>query len=356
MEKTSDEYIDSELNKKENEFKTIIENDKEKKDNPRKGFLENPKALRNARSVVLGLIVLLLPLIYFLAKDSITLDALLSWEMGGLMIVTTIGTIVNISETRKSTFEDVVDANSEISNDEIIITEQGQQLSDRTLEAIPILNTYNEKLQNMYDLQKTAKKISKLKRNIGLLSISLNTAKVRTFSKFTKLLVFPNLINKMLINSRTRKIKRKTAKIERLNLAPLRDNKFKPYRIERLLTSRSGNRYTQIGDRKIQSAPDKVDLRKSIISLPLKGFGMSLTGGVFALFLGVDLKTLLLFYLSYILGQLFTVISQHLLTKYKTTHEFREAQIEKKRLQTMLLTELKKSKEEKKEEKENGSN
>lgn len=315
-----------------------------KKGNSEGGFLDNPKAIRRVRSIILGAIVFFLPMIYFLVKDNLSLDTLFSWEMGGLMLITTIGTMINIGETKKTTFEDTIDSKTEISNDEITITQNGEKLSEKSVEAMPFLNDYNDKLQKMYDLQKTTKKISKLKRKIATISISLSYKKTQYFSKFLKIILIPVLLNKLAISRKTNRINRKNRKIEKLNATPLRDKKFKPYRIERLLRSRSSNRYTKIGDKQIRSAPDQIDVGQTAIKMPFKGLGMSLTGGAIPLIFGANFWTIFVFYIGYGLGQLFTTFSQYVMTKYKTTHEFREAQKEKIRLQTMLLTELAKPK------------
>jgi hypothetical protein len=337
----SEKVIEETLNKNKGTLVTLKTKAKEEKDKPpkekKKGFLENPKAMRNARSISVGLIIFLLPLIYFLTKDSFDFMALISMEMGLLVLYTGIGSFMNIWETRKRAFEDTVDENQDISDNEILITENGQELSKHTLKAMPKLNEYNDLLQESYDLQKTQKKIRKIKVKIAMLSISKNNAQNKYFSRFAIILLFPKLLNKMHRNIKGRKIKRRENKIMRLKAVNLRDKRFTPYRIERLLTARSSNRYTYIGDKQIRSAPDKVDAKKTIAKLPLKSLGYSLGGGVIPLAMGEKIGTVLIFYLGYLTGQVITSLTQYLVTKYKTTHEFRVAQKEKIRLQEMLL-------------------
>jgi len=148
---------------------------------PKKGFLENPKALRNARSGALGFIIILIPLFYFLISDSFNLTGLLSWSFGGIMAVTTLATILVVMETRKRAFEDAIIANPDIAADEIIVTENGLEISEKTLAAIPILNAYNDKMQKVYDWEKTQKKIDKLQRRNASLQIKVNYAKFHIF-------------------------------------------------------------------------------------------------------------------------------------------------------------------------------
>ena len=349
MSAENDKIIENELKKNKgkselNELSELEINNKKKKElvQEKKGFLENPKMVRRVRLIIVGLIVFFLPLMYFLISNNLSLDALLSWNMGALMLITTIGTLLNTIETKKTTFEDVVDENSDISNNEIEITENGEWLSKNIIVSMPILNAYNDELQNSYDNQKTTKKISKIKRKIAVIKVSLNRNKVKKFGKLANFTFVIVLLNKLLIFHKSNRIERKENKINRLEATPLKDRKFKPYRFERLLSSRSSNRYTKIGDGKINTSPDKISVKSTVIKVPLKGLGMSMVGGAIPLALGVDFWTLLAFYVGYSLGQLFTTFSQYILTKYKTTHDYREAQVEKKRLQKYLKDEIEK--------------
>ena len=325
-----------------NPLTALVENAKaqqEEKDKPKgvtipvekkQGFLENPKALRNARSGALAFIIILIPLFYFLISDSFSFAGLLTWGFGGIMIVTTIATVLVVMETRKRAFEDAIIANPDIATDEIIVTENGLKISENTLAAIPVLNKYNNKMQEVYNWEKTQKKIDKLHRKNASLQIVVNYA---TFH-IRKLIVFNWLFRR---TARLNKIKKT---IDRLGKFNLRDKRFKPYRLERLLSCQSSKNYTRIGDREIASNPQAVNVKKSIIKIPMKGFMMSLSGGVIPLAFGADFFTILAFYGGYLAGMSFTVLSQYILTKYKTNTEYRNSLDKKKTLQTMILTEL----------------
>lgn len=337
-----EDYVDKALGKDENQETLKELKDKNSETKPKvkptvkkSGFLENPKALRNARSISLGFIVVLIPLFYFLIKENFNLDNLLSWEFGGIMIFTTVAAFIAVAETRKRAFEDTIDANVDISANEIIVTENGLELSDNTLEAIPILNKYNDRLQNVYNQEKTQKKIDKLNRAIANLRIIINYAKFKLF----KVIVFNGLFR------RKQRVVRMTSKISKITETPLRDKRFKPYRLERLLSAQSSKRYTRIGDKEITSNPQNVNVKKSMLSTILKGFGMSLGGGAIPLALGANFWTIFAFYAGYLAGMSFTVISQYILTKYKTLTEYRKALDKKMKLQEMLLKEINKPKE-----------
>lgn len=327
VEASKQVIAEKDLDKKPKKVKETLIPDEKKK-----GFIENPKALRNARSGALGLIIILIPLFYFLISETFSFSGLLTWSFGGIMVVTTLATTLTVMETRKRAFEDAIILNPDIAADEVFVTENGLEISEKTLAAIPILNEYNRKMQKVYDLKKTQKKIDKLQRRNASIQITMNYTKFH----IGKVVVFNSILFRKFRVSRIKRI------IERLNKFPKRDRKFKPYRLEKLLSCKNSKHYTSIGDKEISSNPQAVDVKKSVIKLPLKGFMMSLTGGVIPLAFGADFWTILAFYGGYLSGMVFTILSQYILTKYKTNTEYRLSLDKKKKLQIMILTELKK--------------
>lgn len=294
---------------------------KKKPNEPKKGFLENPKSLRNARSISVFFVVIVLPLLYFLISENFKIESLLSWQFGSMMVITSIGAFMALVEIRKRGFEDTVDLDTELTNLEIEVTENGLKISEQTLEAIPILNEYNDKLQQSFNLQKTEKKKDKLSRKVAELSIKENDGK-----RFWNWLF-----------NRKNRISRKKKRIEKMTVHLLKDKKFKRYRLERLLSSKSSNRYIRIGDSEINVEPSKVNAGKAILKLPLKGLGMSLSSGVIPLALGAPFGTILAFYGGYIGTMSVTLTIQYIFTKYKTNNDYRFALKRKKNLQEMIF-------------------
>lgn len=346
MSLDGEQYMDQELDKNKEivkqAFKDIQDNqnkkDKEKVEKKKtKGGLDNPKKLRNIRSISMIFISVILPFLYFMFfTEDIDWMALISFQFGFLILFTTIGTFISKAEVRKRAFEDTVDENENIYDMEIEVNENGLELNEYTIDAIPVINAYNDKLQNTYDLQKTSKIIIRKKRKIAQIKIAINYAKWKIFNK----LFF-----------RYARIKSKEKAIDRLNYTPKRYRRFKPYKLSRLLTSASSNRYKPIGDAEIKSNPSSVNVGKSLLKMPFKGIGTSLTGGVIPIVFGADVWTIFTFYVVYVSGLVIMSVTQYILTKYKTETEYRLALDKKKKLQEMILKEVKKQDQDKDKEK-----
>ena len=306
-------------------------------------WLDDPKIWRNVRLGALGVLLLIAPLVYFGIVDNFEIGNFLNYEFGGLIIFMTIMNVITISETRVWAFDDEVayddseNKDDSIVNLELKINENADKIRPNISKGIVVLTNYNNELQTSYDKQKTQRIIDKKKAKIDRYKIKVTYARLfkkRYISQITKL----------------------ERKIEKLNKTPKRDRRFKPYRFDRLITSSDISKYKRVGDNEIKSNPKKVPLLKSIIKMPLKGFSASL-GSFFMMMFFVDDKVALAkFYAWFLAIMSFTVISQYILTRYKTRKEHRHALKVTIFLQDKIINGIKEDTEQIKETEQEGEN
>jgi hypothetical protein len=267
--------------------------------------LIDPKYLRIFRIVMLFIIMILSPLLYFALVTNFNWNALFNWQFGSLAILTSFLLTYLVYEVRTVAFDTTVAENDQIRKNEIEIAANGRILRKHTKKSILTINELNKEMQDTYNLEKTTKKIDKLNNKLSNLQIRLSYAKFKWIVK--------NLENR---------IKNLEKSIKKLKKTPLIDKRFKPYKLERLFSTESKNKYKRIGDSELKSNPKKLPVIKLLTSLPFKGFTVSLSGGVLPLILLDDKKAVFYFYITYTIMMTATSITQFILTKYKTLTDY----------------------------------
>lgn len=288
---------------------------------PKLLWLDNPTIWRNARGISLGLIVLVSPLIYFGIINNFTLKNFLNFEFGGLIVYMTFVNLLTTFEVRSRAFEDELDYDNSIEDEEhksivdmeIEIKDNAVKIRPNITKGIKVLSIYNKQLQLSYNEQKTTLIIDKLKSKQDNINIKLmySTKKI-WFIKIT-------LRTKWL----TWRLHRKTKKIDKLSKIPKRDKRFKPYRFNSLISTSGVSKYTRVGDKETKSNPKKVPFLTAVLKMPIKGFTMSLGGFFVMLFFVDDPLALFKFYLWFLLVVALTVISQYIITRYKTKRQYK---------------------------------
>jgi hypothetical protein len=285
-------------------------------------WLDNPKIWRNARGGALVVVLLISPLIYFGIMDNFSINNFLNYEFGGLIIFMTLMNLLTVFEIRHRAFEDELDFDKSIVELENTLDKNGIEIRKNISIGIQILSEHNIKLQKSYNKQKTNLIIEKLRDKRSKLEIRITYA-----------ILFKSLLQ--------RKFKRIGNKIEKLEQVPKRDRRFKPYRFDRLLKAENISRYKRVGDNDTKSNPKKLPLLGSLIKMPVKGFTMSLGGMFIMLFVVNDPVALFKFYLWFIVIMAFTVVSQYILTRFKTKTRYKRSLEIKIQLQEIVLKGIK---------------
>jgi hypothetical protein len=287
-------------------------------------WIDDPKMWRNIRGGALAIILLISPLVYFGIIDNLSMDKFLSYELGGLVIFMTLMNLLSVVESRTRAFEDELEFDNSIITDEKTIDDNAEIIRPNISSGIVVLSKHNKKLQQSYDEQKTTLIIDKKKSKIDRYRIKDIYAKFW----FTK-------------RHYVKRIDKLEKKIEKLNTVPKRDRRFKPYRFDRLLTSENISKYKRVGDKETKSNPKKIPVVGAILKMPIKGFSMALGGMFVALFLVDDWTALFKFYLWFIAIISFTIISQYIITRYKTKVQYKKSLKIKIHLQEIVIEGIK---------------
>lgn len=284
-------------------------------------WLDDPKMWRNIRGAALVIVLLIAPLAYFGIMNNFNINNFLNYEFGGLIIFMTLMNLLSVKESRLRAFEDELDFDNTIIEMEFKIDDNAKLIRPNLTQGIKVLSAHNQKLQKSYNEQKTNLLIEKKKAKIDKLNIKL------AYSRFTR--------TKKYYKWRLDRIEKKIAK---LNKVPKRDRRFKPYRFDRLLTSENISKYKRVGDKEVKSNPKKIPLLGAIIKMPIKGFTMSLGGMFIMLFIVDDPGALLKFYLWFIVIISFTIVSQYIITRFKTKTQYKNSLTIKIQLQEVVIT------------------
>jgi hypothetical protein len=300
-------------------------------------WLDDPKMWRNIRGGALGIVLLISPLVYFGIADNFEIGNFLNYEFGGLIIFMTLMNLLSVFEARMRAFEDELDFDNSIIDMEIKIDDNAKIIRPNITKGITVLSEHNSKLQKSYDKQKTHLIIEKKQVKIDKLKIKLEYARF----KITKW-------------KYKRKLNKHNKKIDKLNRVPKHDRRFKPYRFDRLLTAENLNKYKRVGDKETKSNPKKISIIGAIIKMPIKGFGMSLGGMFLMLFIVNDPVALAKFYLWFIVIIAFTIVTQYIITRYKTKVQYKNSLTVKIHLQEIVIKGIEIIPPPKEEEKEYG--
>ncbi len=292
----------------------------EKKVEEKLFWLDDPKMWRNIRGGALAIVLLIAPLAYFGIMDNFNINNFLNYEFGGLIIFMTLMNLLSVFESRLRAFEDELDFDESIIEMEFKIDDNAKLIRPNLTQGIKVLSTHNIQLQKSYDEQKTNLVIEKKKALIDKLNIKL------AYARFDR--------TKRYYNWRLIKINKQ---IDKLNKVLLHDRRFKPYRFDRLLTAENISKYKRVGDKEVKSNPKKIPIVGAIIKMPVKGFTMSLGGMFIMLFVVDDPGALFKFYLWFIIIISFTIISQYIITRYKTKTQYKNSLTIKIHLQGIVL-------------------
>jgi hypothetical protein len=276
-------------------------------------WLDNPIIWRNARGISLGIVVLFSPLIYFGIVNNFKLDNFLNYDFGALIVFMTFVSLITTFESRSRAFEDEFEYDSNIGELETKVKDNAEIIRPHITVGIKSLGEYNKKLQLGYDKQKTLLKIDKLKARQDNVNIKL------MYSTITIWFIKLELRTKYL----TWRKNRLTKRIDKLNKIPKRDKRFKPYKFSALISSKGISNYKRVGNKETKSNPKKVPLLHAVLKMPIKGFTMSLGGFFFMLLIVDDPKELAKFYLWFLIVVAFTIITQYIITRYKTKTQYK---------------------------------
>lgn len=281
-------------------------------------FFSNEKLLKQIRTGSVLFALLLIPILYFGFKDSFTFAALWSWDFGSAIAVITFSILLATIETKSVSFEFTEEIDDELIPLKDKIIENGNKIQslDKTgKKSILWCNEYNKDQQQMYNEIKTNNKIDILEKKV---------------LRYT-------------IDDKPKKVAWCELQIDQLRSNQLIDKKFIPYEIKRIINvDKIGIKINRKkGNIDITSNPKKVSIAAILLGMPIKAAGLGILGSI-PFVMNESKTTIFIFYLGYILTMIFTIITQYLLTSYKTTHGHKSALKSIVILQGLLLESLNK--------------
>jgi|LGVF01.2.fsa_nt_gb hypothetical protein len=279
-------------------------------------FFSNEKLLKQIRTISIILIILIVPIVWFGFKDTITFGSLWTWAFGSIILVITFSVLLATIETKSIAFDYTVELDEDIIPNQSKIEVNSKTINelDKTgKESLLWCNQYNVEQQATYDLIKTNEQID----------------------------LYEKRALRHRLNGKDKKAEWYDKQIERLKKEPLTDKKFTPYDVKRIRNvNKIGIKLSKKkGNTEIKSNPKQLNLITILLSMPIRALGLGLLGTI-PFVVNESIGTVLLFYIGYLLTMIVTIISQYLITSYKTTHSYKMAQEKIITLQGLLIAHL----------------
>ncbi len=233
-------------------------------------FLNNTELLLDIKSILMLVVAVILPLLYFLYSDNFSMDGLLNFQFGVLALFVIIGNFMTWFETSTKAERDEREENKEL-QDEIQRTKDKQATLPKKIDTIIDFNKYyNEQKQINRNKQLTNLIIGKLNNKINKLKI-----KEKPYSHIEQDII-------------------------KLEETPLFDKSYKSVKIENIISIEKKTKDQIEGNDSVQLNPRMYGWKGFVIKQPIKALSIG-GSGMFILGLNQDGLTVFIFYLIYIL-------------------------------------------------------
>jgi hypothetical protein len=256
--------------------------------------------------------------VYFGYADTATWERVLNFSYGAISFIVALSIMLATKETKVRAFDNAFTIDSELveSNKK---TEENAKIikkkDKRMKRSVKWISEFNKQQQEMYNEILTNKEISKLERKITALRIDGNENKAKRLER----------------------------RINRLNKQPLFDKSFEPYDIKKLVNiDTSGlDKIKKKGNVEISHDPKKVSFLRGAFSSLLRATGLSLTA-IIPFAWSQSFKSIVIFYLGYLIMISFTIVSQYIITTHKTLNRYKKGLFKTETLQELLIEHLEK--------------
>ena len=279
-------------------------------------FFTNEKLLKLIRRIGVGLIVVILPLFYFGFKDTFTIEALLTFTYGILMVIVTVSVVLATKETKEASFDLTCENDKELPtlHESIETNSKTIRKLDRTGKSQQNwLSNYNKEQQETYDLELTNERIEKLEDKAWRFRFSNKEKKALKIDR----------------------------EIKHLKTNPLRDKNFVPYSIKYIMnTDRNKFKFKKKkGNPNVNTNPKKLNFKMTLASALLRSSGLGVAGTI-PFIINEKTSTVLIFYLGFMVLLFITVLSQWILTGYITTHSYKKGKETVVEIQQAMISDL----------------
>jgi hypothetical protein len=279
-------------------------------------FFDNRQLLKNIRtSSVLALLVAI-PLLWFGFKDTFDFGSLWSWNFASVIVVVTISVLIATKETKTRAFDDrflldkeLEDLQKDIEENSSIINKKDRRMK----KSRNWINEYNKDQQEMYNVILTNNTIEVLEKRVRRLRIKGKDKRASSIEKH----------------------------IDELKQDTLFDKHFEHYDLNLLvnINKLSTKNKKKKGNKEINDKPKSINIILAIFGIPLRAAGVGVAGTI-PFMINESWKTVALFYVTYLLTLIFTIVTQYLLTTYRMDNSYKYALRKTKSLQELLIEHL----------------
>jgi len=256
--------------------------------------LNDNEFLKNVRTTLILIIIIGVPILYFGFFDNITLSALMSWNLGGLAIMSiALVTLLRV-DTKSRAFDDGIKYNNDLYQTEIDIIAENDKISDHIL-GRRFVKDYNKQQHKIEDEKATDKAIDKLNLKITALQIKEKDKSKRCLKLKKKLAEL--------------KLKGKKGKFTDINYEDLYNLNGK------------ANKRGKGAKADLTYNPKKESIIANLFGIFFKGFGLGAAGSIPFLF-HATFKTILIYYLTLFIACAITVVQTYIKMRYKMSHKY----------------------------------
>ena len=256
-----------------------------------KEFLNDKELLGDIRTGVAITLALLLPLAWFGLFANIDIYALLNYTVGGLVLFVVASMIISWIEVSIKAKRDEIEDNKEL-KDTMQSTYDKQLGLPKIDRVIKFNNEYNYEKQLNRDMMLNEKEIKILQNKIDHCKI-----KGKSHSKYDR-------------------------KLRRIENNPLVDSTYKPIKVQNIVNQVGTPKQDVDGNDSITYNPIFDGVLKFLFMQPFKGFGLGGVGSAFLLGMNFGWKTVIVFYIGFILMWLITIIPRYLRVRFTTSTRY----------------------------------
>jgi len=255
-------------------------------------IVKNEQLLKNIRTGIILTLAVVLPLGYFAYADSLTLEKVLNFEFGALIVIVWLTLQMVTKETKTRARDDKYEIEEELQElDKSIESNKKEIISqDKSLKKTTRwVSQYNKEQQDLYNEILTNDKIYEIEQ------------KARDFR----------------LDGKDKKAKALDKEIDKLKMQPLVDKSFEKYDVK-LIANYNTSKYKRKknkGNSEINVDPTKLNKKMGAVSLLVRALGIGIFGSIPIMF-SESIGTIIAFYLMYMLTLAFTIIVNYLVTTW----------------------------------------
>ena len=255
-------------------------------------IVKNEQLLKNIRTGIILTLAVVLPLGYFAYADSLTLEKVLNFEFGALIVIVWATLQMVTKETKTRARDDKYEIDVDLQDLDKVIEGNKKEIiaQDKSLKKTTRwVSHYNKEQQDLYNEILTNDKIYELEQ------------KARDFR----------------LDGKDKKAQLLDKEIEKLKLQPLYDKSFEKYDVKLIANYNTSKfkRKKNKGNSEINVDPTKLNKKMGAVSLFVRAIGIGIFGSIPIMF-SESLGTIIAFYLMYMLTLAFTIIVNYLVTSW----------------------------------------